>query len=352
MHFFDAHCDTVMRTFDSGLDFVNGGATAHLDLPRMLGAGVRLQLFAVFVSEREMPGRDLRAYADEAARRIAGWWEQSGGRLRLALTAADVHSAFADGPAYGLLGLEGADCLGDDAGNLEHFFALGIRHVIPAWSDNAFSGTVFGNQGPLTPEGARLVERCEAMGVMVDVSHLSDQAFWQVRDLTSKPFVASHSNSREVSPSPRNLTDEMIRALADRGGVMGLNLSADFVAPEYLAAGKQTIGPLWQKMLASDDAAEKERMRDEMHRLSAAIPLPGMASVVRQIRHAIDVGGEECVGLGGDLDGISQMPAPMTGVESYPLIAAALEDGGLTPRQLEKVCWRNFARVYTDVLPA
>jgi membrane dipeptidase len=161
-----------------------------------------------------------------------------------------------------------------------------------------------------------------------------------------RPFVASHSNCRALSPTPRNLTDEQIRVLADRGGVMGINLAPDFLDRDYLAAWDAVMEPVAH-------AAPATRQK---HRMAAgpqltAIPRPGLDKVAEHVLHAIMVGGEDCVGLGGDLDGISFTPEGITGVESYPLIPEALKRAGLTERQIEKVCWRNMLRVFGEVLP-
>ncbi|MCX6028304.1 MAG: membrane dipeptidase [Chloroflexi bacterium] len=354
MHFFDAHCDTVMRTFDGEFDFVAGRGRAHLDLPRLLAAGGRVQLFAVFAPASYYPDRDLRGHAEEAIRRIRGWADASDGRMRVALTAMDVRAPLppcSPAPVHALIGLEGADPLAGRAENLEQFYRLGVRNVIPAWDDNPFSGTVFGLGSGLTPEGYKLIELCEALRVMVDVSHLSDTAFGQVCDMARRPFIASHSNCRALCPSQRNLTDEQIRALADRGGVMGVNLSPDFLAPDYHAAWGAVmaqVGASYQGV----DAATRQKIREAAGPRWAAIPLPGIEWIARHVQHAIAVGGEECIGLGGDLDGISFLPAGVTGVESYPRIAESLLAAGLTAAQVEKVCWGNMARVFGDVLEA
>jgi membrane dipeptidase len=350
MRFFDAHCDTVMRTVDGDLDFVAGKGFAHIDLPRLLAVGSCVQVFAIFTARRSFPGVDLAEYADKCAATIRGWAEASGGRMRLALTAADVAAAANGEGFYGMLGLEGADCAGEHAEGVAHYIDLGVRNVIPAWDDNAFSGTVFGSQGPLTDEGRKLIDLCEARRVMVDVSHLSDTAFWQVHDMTHRPFIASHSDCRAVSPSPRNLTDDMIRALANRGGVMGITLAADFLDPDFVGAGREQVMPRWQAMLDEQDPAAKERLQDELKAISDKIPLPSIDIVARQVQHAIQIGGEDCIGLGGDLDGIDHMPAGITGIESYPLMVEAFARAGLSEAQIEKVCWRNMARVFTDVL--
>jgi membrane dipeptidase len=349
--FFDAHCDTVMRAQDGKADFVTGTGQAHADLPRMLAAGYRVQLFAIFAPKSQYPNRDLRAFADETIDTIKGWVGSSDGRLRLATSAADIHTACAgEGPLYALLGLEGADPLDGKADNLAYFQQAGIRNVIPAWSDNVFSGSSLGQGGPLTDEGARLVEAAEALRVVIDVSHLSDAAFSQVYEMARRPFVASHSNCRAICPSPRNLTDEQIRQMVSRGGVMGINLSADYVSAEYRELWDAIARPAYAAASQLDDTDEKRRIREETTAKLRALPLPSADWLVRHVKHAIQVGGEDCIGLGGDLDGIMTMPTPLTGAESYPALADLLVAGGLTEAQVEKVCWRNMARVYSDVL--
>jgi membrane dipeptidase len=146
------------------------------------------------------------------------------------------------------------------------------------------------------------------------------------------------------------LTDEQIRALAARGGVMGINLSADFLAPDYMVLWDAIAGPAYAEARQTSDPAEKRRIRDETRAKLVQIPLPPAEWISRHVHHAIDVGGEDCIGLGGDLDGITTMPIGITGAESYPAIADLLSTAGLTAAQLEKVCWRNMARVYSEVL--
>ncbi len=353
MRFFDAHCDTVMRTLDGSLDFVAGQGRSHIDLPRLLAAGHCVQIFAAFAPRSQFPDRDLRAFAAEIFDTIRGWVAGSDGRMRLVETGSDVRDASSDLtglPVYALLGLEGADPLEGKAENLEHFHQAGLRNVIPAWSDNAFSGTSMGSGGPLTDEGAELIAVAEALRVMVDVSHLSDAAFEQVCLVARQPFVASHSNCRALCPSPRNLTDDQIRALADRGGVMGINLAADFLAPDYLAAWDAITVPAQAAAQAASDPEAQRKIWEAARTQRRAIPLPAADWIARHVRHAIEVGGEDCIGLGGDLDGITTMPVSITGVESYPAIAELLSVAGLTRVQVEKVCWRNMTRVYASVL--
>jgi membrane dipeptidase len=347
MRFFDAHCDAVMHAYWADFDFVGGDSVSHVDLPRLLQAGYCGQVFAVFAPQRRYAGQDVDALARRAITTIHGWAGASAGRLHIIRTAADVRDACDEGAVdvSGLIGLEGADPIGT-ADNLAAYAALGVRLVIPAWEDNQFSGTSMGEGRGLSKEGFRLVELCEHLGVMVDVSHLSDAAFNQVLATTAKPFVASHSNCRSLCPSPRNLTDGQIRALAGRGGVMGINFAPDFLDPAYLAA--------WDAIMAGGrglDTDAQRQYRVEARPRLAAIPRPRLDTIAGHVVHALRLGGEDCVGLGGDLDGITYTPDGIAGSQSYPAIPDALAAAGLTPRQIEKVCYGNMARVFADVLP-
>jgi len=348
MPFFDAHCDAVMHSYDGEFDFLAGDRRGHMDLPRLVAAGHRAQVFAIFAAESYYPGRDLRALAEAAIHTLQGWAGRSEGRMQIVREGCDIARASGDdfGGLAAIIGFEGADPL-PDADALHEFFALGLRLLIPAWDDNRFSGSATGRSGPLTAEGVRLIELARALRVMVDASHLSDSAFERVVELMGdRPFIASHSNCRSLCPTPRNLTDAQIRVLGERGGVMGINLAPDFLDPGYLHA--------WEGIMPSldgADAATRQKLRMAAGPQLAAIPLPGLDWLGRHVLHAMCVGGEDCVGLGGDLDGINFMPAGVTGVESYPAFVEVLSQAGLTARQVEKVCWRNMARVFQEVLP-
>jgi len=348
MRFFDAHCDAVMNSYDRAFGFVAGDPRGQIDLPRLIAAGGRAQVFAVFAAASYFRGRDIRVLAEDAISTLHGWAGDSAGRMIIARTWADIAHSLGDDSAgiAAIIGLEGADPL-PDAEALHDFFALGVRLVIPAWDDNHFSGSSTGGGGPLSTEGRRLIELASSLRIMVDVSHLSDAAFLEVAGLMGdRPFIASHSNCRALSPASRNLTDAQIRILAGRGGVMGINLAPDFLDPAYLAAWDAIMAPV-----KGADAATRQKHRMAAGPQLSAIPLPPLDWVVRHLKHAFNAGGEDCIGLGGDLDGISFGPAGLTGVESYPHIVDELGRGGLSAAQVEKVCWRNMARVFEEVLP-
>jgi len=263
--------------------------------------------------------------------------------MRVVSTGGQLEAAFAGGPIAAIIGIEGADPLEGKAERLRHFFDLGVRDLIFAWKDNPFSGTAFGDNTPLTREGERLLGIAEELGVMVDVSHLSDRAFDDICRMATRPFIASHSNCRELCPNLRNLTDEMIRRLAEHGGVMGMNLAPSFLDPEY----NRRVSPLSKALRQPDmTEAEQQRLRSE----ADAVSRPSLDWVARHVVHAIDVGGEDCIGLGGDLDGITKAPEKIDSVADYRRLVPLFQDAGLTEQQIEKVCYRNFLRVFKETL--
>ncbi len=339
---FDAHCDTAMKVLDQGADFLSEDGGAHVSLPGMIEGGVRAQIFACFVLEERYPGR-ARERAEGMIEAIEGMIASADGRMAKVTDRSGLSAAFSGGPLAALIGLEGADPLEGRAENLRHFFDLGVRDLIFAWKDNPFSGTAFGEDTPLTEEGERLLGLAEELGVMVDVSHLSDSAFRSVLAMARRPFIASHSNCRALCPHPRNLTDPMIRSIADAGGVIGINLAPLFLDPEYLKAAEPLIEAA-RRPDVSDD--ERDRLRAEI----AHLPRPSLDWAVRHVVHAINVGGEDAVGFGADLDGISKTPLGFDSVADYPRLVDLLRKAGLSERQVEKVCYRNFLRVFEELI--
>ncbi len=340
--FFDAHCDAPMKVVDEGADFVRGRGL-HVGLPGLEEAGVRAQVFASCAVYPETPPD--RVVARGAAMVDAVWTmaEQSGGRMRVATTAADLCRAQEGGPIAAVIALEGADPLEGRAEALRDYATRGVRCVVFAWKDNAFSGTAFGANRGLSREGERLLGLAEELGVVVDVSHLSDRAVGEVAAAATRPFIASHSNARSLCPHPRNLTDAQIRRLADCGGVMGITLAPHFVDPATMAA--------YQALRAEAEArGDSSAVRADIAARRRRLPRPPLALVVRHVLHAIRVGGEDAVGLGGDLDGIEATPAGLETVADYPRLVDLFRDAGLSPRRIEKVCWENFARVFAEVL--
>lgn len=347
LRFFDAHCDTFLQVVEKGASFERSDAL-HVTLPGLLEAGVCAQVFAAWTLAERLKGRE-----DEVALRmieaVGAACENHSERLVLVRDRHDLDTAWAEGRIAAICALESADPLKGDPLALDRFRAAGVRLLTFAWQDNAFCGSAYGSGSGLTDRGRELVARCEQSGVMVDVSHMSDRGFWDVCGVATRPFVASHSNCRALCDNPRNLTDEMVRAVAERGGVIGVNLYSGFLSQEFSDKEQEH-----EEALKRDPAA-KERTWDETGELISAfhssLPRPPLSLVVDHVRRLIEVGGEDCVGLGGDLDGCDSLPQGVDGVADYPKIAAVLVEAGLTAAQVRKVCHENFARVFGEILP-
>ncbi len=387
VRFFDAHCDTIGKILEDKADFTRTGDDAvelgdgahggdrpgtgrlHVTLPGLRAAGVCAQVFASWVWSEKHRGRELEVGLEkvEAVRRLC---EEHPADLFLALTGAEVSGACErSGPAQSgmqvtrggvsepglsvtktaiIASLEGADPLQGDVDNLAVFYQAGVRLLTLAWGDNAFCGSTYGPGTGLTVRGEELVAACEDLRVLVDVSHSSDQAFADICPVATRPFIASHSNCRALCPSPRNLTDEMIRALADRGGVVGITLAPGFLSRSFLKEERPLSEAFFRAIAAGTESFEEAVRKSSM--ATAQIPRPPLELIVDHVRWAMNVGGEDAVGLGGDLDGIDALPLGLEGVADYPRIAELLTEAGLTAAQVDKVCHGNFVRVFRETL--
>ena len=347
MRFFDAHCDTIMKVREGKGDFAVGEGM-HITLPGMLDSGMAAQVFAAFVASDQKPGEEFETAMSmlEGIRRLC---DDHPAHLMLATEWPVIAEALASEARIAvILGVEGAAPLQGALENLHSFYEAGVRILTIAWADSPFCGSTFGNGGGLTAIGRDLIERCQDLGIVVDVSHASDAAFWDVAGVLDGPLVASHSNCRSLCSFPRNLTNDMIRRLAELGGVMGINLGSGFLSEEFHAREKEDIDEFF-RVTKSGEKTFDEALKD-VEAASALIPRPALDLVVAHVKHAINVGGEDCIGLGGDLDGIASTPVGIEGVQDYPKIAHLLSDAGLSDDQLEKVCWRNLARVFGEVM--
>jgi membrane dipeptidase len=326
-----------MKIVDEGADFTAAAARMHVTLPGLDEAGVRIQVFASCAVYPETPPDRIVERGDAMVSAAWAMAAASEGRMAVATSSADLRRAMAGGPMAAIVALEGADPLEGKAEGLRRYVERGVRSVIFAWTDNEFAGTALGTDSPLTREGERLLGLAEELSTMVDVSHLSDRAFADVCGASTRPFIASHSNCRALCPHPRNLTDAMIRQVADCGGVMGINLAPHFLDPQVAA--------MWAASRA-DPAQSKEEAATRRR----ALARPSLDWVARHVVHAIKVGGEDAVGLGGDLDGIDATPDGIDSVADYVKLVPLFREAGLSERQIGKVCHANFLRVFEEVL--
>lgn len=347
MKFFDAHCDTIQPIVETGADFLHD-PKLHVTLPALRAAGVCCQVFASWAWGKKY-GERVFPVAMELVNATRTLCDAHPLELTRGLTGAGIRDGCRSGARTVVIaGLEGADALEGRAERISLFYEAGVRILTLSWGDTPFCGSTYGSGSGLTAAGRELVERCEDLGMMVDVSHASDAGFADVLRTAHRPFMASHSSCRAVCPNPRNLTDDMIRALADAGGVMGIALGSGFLSPDFYAQEKPAMDQFFRVMATGEKSFEEawSAGRQEEKRP----PRPPLDLVVAHVKHAVDVGGEDSVGLGGDMDGVESTPLGLDGVKDYPKMAELLLSSGLKSAQVEKVCWRNMARVFGDVV--
>ena len=333
MRAFDGHNDVLSRLHHAGAgneEFLAGG-DGHLDVPGARRGGFAGGLFAVFpcspfrgadnpfAVDYAQPSDRREALADTIAMvdRLGAIEREADGAVRMVRDGASLDACLDDGSLAAVLHFEGAEAIGARLERLADFHDAGLRSLGLTWSrPNAFAhGTPFGfpgspDQGPgLTDAGRALVRACNELGVVVDVSHLNERGFWDVAELSDAPLVASHSNAHALCPSPRNLTDDQLRAVGESGGVVGINFCVAFVRED-----------------GADD------------------PDTPLSAIAAHAAHVAEVAGPNAVALGSDFDGAT-MPLELDGAAKLPTLFDALRAFGFDEPELEKVALGNWRRV-------
>lgn len=355
----DGHADTPQRLlFDTTFDIGSRQATGDVDLPRMRAGGLDAEFLSVWV-----PGTVTGPPAVERALRLIDSISEAARRhpqeLVLARTASELRRAAGDHKIAALMGLEGGHMIDDDLGLLRDYFALGVRYMTLThfmnnnWGD---ASTDKPAHNGLTTFGKDVVREMNRLGMMVDISHVSDKTFYDAIEVTTAPVIASHSSCRAISNHPRNMSDDMLRALAKNGGVVMINYEASFLSEEYRTALEKLGGDV----VAQRDAMEKQCGGDEAcvtlatsrsnHELMESGQLPRVTwqKVIEHIDHAVKVAGIDHVGLGSDFDGAT-MPIGMEDASKLPRITDALLKKGYSEQDVGKILGGNILRVMEQV---
>lgn len=320
--FIDAHCDTLTELGKyKGMDDFHC-ACGQYSWSRQAEYDRFLQITALWVDcGREDVQQKISKYTDVFAdnMKLADERFKSGitdYKVRQILSAKDAEEYFTgkrDGKEIAvMLSVEGGEGIGDSIDGVSKLYDRGVRLITLTWNTPyLISDTHIAPRDPagLTAFGRQVVAEMNRLGMIIDVSHISDAGFWDVINLSRKPIVASHSNSRNVWNASRNLTDDMFKALIKNGGVTGMNFCRGFLGEE-----------------------------------------PDVETIVKHIEYLMALGGENSIGIGSDFDGIGKGPEGMDGIEDIYKIADRLLELNYTEEQVEKIAWKNFLRVITDVL--
>lgn len=368
----DLHNDMPSRMLDDGYDPDvrhapgAGRDEGQTDLPRLRDAGIAGQFLAIFVHARWARMRPDRSFARARAQldAVHDFVARHPDALLFATRAADVRHARALGRVAILVGIEGGHAIENSLDRLHDLYALGARYMTLTWNNgNDWAGSSIGEGGTrtggLTDFGRDVVREMNRIGMLVDVSHVSDATFDDVLATSSEPVVASHSNARALTSSPRNLTDDQLRALARSGGLAGVNFHAAFVDSDFLAALQRIVRAVdlefAPRLAAADSSDEAQAVRDAMdergHALASALPAPPLSAVVDHIVHMVDVAGIDHVALGSDFDGVGGLlPAGMQDVTCIGCLVAPLLERGFGDDDVRKLLGGNALRVMDLVL--
>lgn len=310
----DAHCDTLWTAPKEKRKLYEREAHGHLDLPRLQEAGVYIQFFALFSD----PSHGASGFTTEALAMTERFYEaveKSRGRMRPLLWRDELDDAPDDGMVFGLLSIEGAEPIQGRVDLLRSFFRLGVRAMGLTWNyrnELADGQLDSDSRGGLTRRGRAVVREMERLGMLIDCSHLSDAGFWDLVKETTGPIIASHSNARALCPHFRNLTDEQLAVIAERGGVIGINFYPPFLRQD----GEASI-----------------------------------QDVIRHIEYIAGRVGVRAVCLGSDFDGISSTPRGLEDCTRLPALAEELLRLGYAEADVRAIMGDNMVRLLKQVLP-
>lgn len=356
----DTHNDVTSATL-AGLDFSKRRTEGHTDLPRMKEGGIGAQFFAVFVAANYTEGnrsanRTLQMI-DTVRHDII---EKNSRDLMLALTVDDILKARKQGKIAALMGIEGGHAIEDSLRLLRQFYNLGIRYMTLThsnsnnWADS--SGDVQKPNNGLSAFGKQVVAEMNRIGMMVDISHVADKTFWDALEVSKAPIFASHSSCRALSKIPRNMTDEMIQALAKKGGVVQINFGCEFLSQKSADTSRRN-DPAAQAKIRQVTAEYKDKnpeerraaMRKAFGEMGRNMTRATLADVVAQIDHVVKISGVDYVGIGSDFDGVSCVPEGLDEVSKFPNLTRALLEKGYTAEQIRKIYGGNLLRVMRAV---
>jgi membrane dipeptidase len=354
----DMHIDSVQRVLDEHVDLQQQLSDGHFDAVRAKAGGLDAQFFSIWVEPQLFGGGGARAVkrADDQIAAIREMAEKHPETWQLATSAADVRRAARDGKIAALLGLEGGYAIDEKLENVQRYFDLGVRYMSPAWSVSTSwagsSGDEIGASRGLNDFGKNVVREMNRLGMMVDVSHVSDKTFWDIVNTSTKPVVATHSACRALADVPRNLTDDMIRALAHTGGVVNVIFYPEHIEPGWSELKKRVdieIAPLVQQASEAEagDAVHKKLARDRVRQREYARRLPPVyvARVVDHIDHIVKLVGVDHVGIGSDFDGVQATAADLGTVADLPNLTKELLKRGYSESDVDKILGGNMLRV-------
>ncbi len=341
----DTHNDITSRTVD-GYDIGKAKNDGHTNLTALREGGVGAQFFAVYVGANYVNGNHSAHRTldmiDTVRHDIIARYPND---FVFAGTADDIERIHKQGKIAALMGIEGGHAIEDSLRLLRDYYALGIRYMTLThsntnnWADSSGDMDKAGVQhhNGLTDFGKQVVREMNRLGMIVDISHVADKTFWDALEVSAAPPFASHSSCRAISNVPRNMTDEMIVALAKKGGVVQVNFACEFLSQKTADASKDLLPKIM--------AARGENDRALMEEYRKTVPPATLADVVAHIDHIVKIAGVNAAGIGSDFDGIQCAPTNLEDVAKFPNLTRALLEKGYSAGDVHKIYGGNLLRV-------
>lgn len=356
----DTHDDVPSRTVD-GYDIATPNKRGQTDLPRMKGF-LGAEFFAVFVDASYVNGnhsanRTLEMIDTVRTDIIAAHPND----FMFATTADDIVRAHQQHKIAALMGIEGGHAIEDSLRLLRDYYALGIRYMTLThfntndWADaqGDWDDPKVHHHNGLTPFGKDVVREMNRLGMMVDISHTADPTFYDAIATSTAPVIASHSSCRAISSNTRNMTDDMIKKLADNGGVIQINFDCAYLSQRYNEASRSVQTEMRTKIAEARKIEDPTAREDALEKLRAEaaekLPPATMADVIANIDHAVKVGGIDHVGIGTDFDGVGCVPSDLDSYDKFPRLTRALLEKGYSADDVKKIYGGNLLRVMRAV---
>lgn len=352
----DTHNDILSMMTDDNYDLsVSSVGKYHTDLARMKQGGLTAEFFSVYVAARYATQGGSARRALDMIDYVYRAVERHPKDLMFATSTADIRRAKAQRKIAALMGIEGGHAIEDSLMALRDFYRLGVRYMTLThnntnnWADACCD---MAKHNGLSDFGKEVVREMNRIGMLVDISHVSDKTMSDVLDVSKAPVIASHSSARALGDRPRNIPDDLLKRIAKNGGVVMVNFSPGFIDKNVIAATSARTERLKPQMdeLAARYKDDPNRLAEERRKLLAANPLPPtpLSVLIDHFDHIAKVAGIDHVGIGSDFDGISSLPTDMEDISKLPNITYELLKRGYSERDLRKILGGNFLRVFAQ----
>ncbi|MGB5580967.1 MAG: dipeptidase [Woeseia sp.] len=355
----DTHVDVPYRLEEKWEDVSAATASGDFDYPRARAGGLNAPFMSIYTpASLEAEGRS-KEVAETLIDMVEGIAQASPDKFAIARSAADVERQFAAGLISLPMGMENGSPVEGDLANLQHFYDRGIRYITLTHSlSNHISDSSYDDNkrwGGLSEFGVEVVHEMNRLGMMVDISHVSDEAFWDVMDISNVPAIASHSSARHFTPGwERNMSDEMIKRLAEKGGVIMINFGSAFISEQAYKYGNER-GDAYDEWIAENNYEKSDERREEFAAIYAKehgpYPYATLSQVLDHFDHVVKLTGSvDHLGIGSDYDGVGDsLPIGLKDVAAYPNLVEGLLERGYSEDDIRKILGGNLLRVWRAV---